>query len=370
MNSSVGIKSLAIALPDQVLDNQFWIDNHPELFENFNIWAWGKSDIQKNENQAFNTEMAQYVEDPFRGAKRRHYLNDDESVLSLELKAAQEAITQAKLTTDDIDLLICTSFLSDQTEMGGAAHLASALELQHSAWNMESACSSFLVGYRTATGLVQSGQYKNVLVVTSCCYSKNVDINTTIAFGVGDAATAVVVSAVNEGEGYLGGCNRHSAETIGAVSFESTTSPLTGKMKTFLRPNEKIAKEKLRATSEPLLKHCVEGALADAEMQLEDIDYFIFNSPIAWYSDFCATALNIDQSKTHNIYPYYANVGAALPALSLYHAVYEGKIKPGDNVLVYTVGSVSSCTAVVIRWGETGLGRLPHSAPMKIESIA
>jgi 3-oxoacyl-[acyl-carrier-protein] synthase-3 len=60
-----------------------------------------------------------------------------------------------------------------------------------------------------------------------------------------------------------------------------------------------------------------------------------------------------------NLYPIYANVGPALAGLNLFHAAQWGKLKKGDKVLVYSIGSVSSCCAVVMRWGDVALGEAP-----------
>jgi 3-oxoacyl-[acyl-carrier-protein] synthase-3 len=369
MTIPAGLKSIAIALPQKKYDNYYWVENWPQLVERETGWLWKRNDLQNNRNKHFNEQMANYVDDIFRGARYRYFLDHDETVFSLELKAAEEALKQAQLTSSNIDLLISTSFLADQVGEGSSAYLAKALDLQHSAWNMESACSSFTVAYDTAVGLVQSGRYKNILVVTSCCYSKNVDLNTPLAFGIGDAAVSIVVSADTSCAGYLGGCNRHSAETIGSVSFETSTSRETGNLKHYLTPHGEVARERLRDMSEPLLKHCVEGALIDAQLNLDDLDYFIFNSPMAWYTEFCVKTLGISPEKTHNIFPYYTNIGSSLPGVSLYHAAYEGKILQGDKVLIYTVGSVSSCMALILEWGDTNTGRLPVNAPKKIEVI-
>ena len=90
-------------------------------------------------------------------------------------------------------------------------------------------------------------------------------------------------------------------------------------------------------------------AAARAGVDLAEIDHFVFNTPLAWYARFCARVLGADPSRTLSVYPLYANVGPALLGLNLLHAAHWREFRPGDLVLLYTVGSVSSCSASVLR---------------------
>ncbi|NIR62043.1 MAG: hypothetical protein GWO02_22435 [Gammaproteobacteria bacterium] len=60
-----------------------------------------------------------------------------------------------------------------------------------------------------------------------------------------------------------------------------------------------------------------------------------------------------------------------LPGINLHHAAHWGKIEKNDLVLMYTVGSVSSSCAAVLRWGDVALGPLPEGASLeRLESLA
>ncbi|HMJ16017.1 MAG TPA: 3-oxoacyl-[acyl-carrier-protein] synthase III C-terminal domain-containing protein, partial [Polyangiaceae bacterium] len=74
----------------------------------------------------------------------------------------------------------------------------------------------------------------------------------------------------------------------------------------------------------------------------------------------CARALGIDSERVINTYPKYANMGPALLPGNLYQAARENPIKKGDLVLMYSIGSVSSSGAMVVRWGDTALGTPPE----------
>ncbi len=360
MTAAIGLQSVGVSVPDRVLTNEHWHHHHPQMISDVEgrIWMWRKPMEWSEGSEAFNREMAPYVRDPFRGARQRRYMESDGSVRELELTAAWDAIKAAKLEPEDIDLLICSAFQPDVWGIGNAAFLARDLGLKGAAWNLESACSSSLVAFQTACSLVESGQFRTVLVVSSCSYSRATVEHDPISWGVGDAASAFVVGEVEDGAGYLGGHTVHTAETCEAVAYHLEPQR-EGPPRLRIRTGKQTA-EILRGTSESYLKECCHGALESAGLVLSDIDHFVFNTPLAWYAAFCARVLGIDRRKTMSVYPLYANVGPALLGLNLLHAAHWRAYRPGDLVLLYTVGSVSTCSAAVMRWGDVGLGALPE----------
>jgi 3-oxoacyl-[acyl-carrier-protein] synthase-3 len=324
---------------------------------------WKKPVDWTEGSEIFNREMAPYLRDPFRGARQRRVLPPGGSALSLEVAASREALETAGIEAGEIDLVICTSFLPDSTGIGGATFLAKELGIEGGAWNLESACSSALIALNTACSLVAAGQHRKILVVTSCCYSRVTREEDPISWGVGDAATAMVVGEVDAGYGYLGGHTVHSAETVGAVAYHL-------ELDEDRRPRHRLrtgrdAARLLRANSERYLLKCASGALGKAGLTVEDIDHLVVNTPLAWYAPFCAKVLGIDPEQALSVYPYYSNVGPALLGVNLLHAAHWQSFEKGDRVLLYTVGSVSSCAAAVVRWGDVALGALPRGVTLE-----
>ncbi|MEM6794628.1 MAG: beta-ketoacyl synthase N-terminal-like domain-containing protein [Acidobacteriota bacterium] len=356
---SVGMQALAVSVPDRVVTNDHWRTTQSKLVEEAEkrIWMWKKpANWDEGGSVAFNREMEPFLGDPFRGAQQRRLMPEGGTSLELEVDAANKAMEAAGVSADDIDLLLLTSFLPDSIGIGGSAFLARALGLKGAAWNMESACSSANLAFLTATQLIRAGQFRRALVVTSCTYSRVVDDANPISWTVGDAATAVVVGEVPAGEGFLGAHTMHSGNTCGAVEYYLDVDE---EKNAFHRMRTgKLAGKLLRETSEPNLKRCVGHALEQAGLGIEDLDFAVFNTPLAWYAPFCARALGIDREKTINLYPFYNNVGPCLTFTNLFHAG-SWHLKPGDNVLLYSVGSVSSCAAIVMKWGDVQLGQAP-----------
>jgi 3-oxoacyl-[acyl-carrier-protein] synthase-3 len=257
------------------------------------------------------------------------------------------------MSPGDVDLLVTSSFLPDQIGIGNAVFLARELGMRGAAWNLETACSSSIVGFETAAALVRSGQYASVLVVASCTYSRVLDERNPMAWQVGDGAGAFVVGRVPAGEGFLGKKIVHTGSTCGAFFYELGIDE--GAPVVRMGADHDAAK-RLRDASEVCLRDCTDGALRDAGLRLQDIDWFVFNTPMAWFVDFAVRVLDFDRARTLDTYPFVANAGPALMPINLFLAASSGKIRPGDRVLLYSMGGVSSAAAVVLRWGDVALG--------------
>lgn len=358
-SQSVGIRSLAVSFPSVIRTNDYYRDNYPELVakENQKTLSRVFSPAASTPSNAFDLEMAPYLSDPFRGTVERRVFAPGETALTLSYRAAREALEVAELAPEDVDLMLVATIFPDQIVPGNAAYLAKELGLRGAAWNLDSTCSNALVALQSASALVRAGEYRNVLVVICTNYSPFTDPNDTLSFLSGDGAGAFVVGTVKPNQGILGTKILNTASTCGTFFNELTTDE-QGNPKMYIRAH-KSAGKLLSDTAEPLLRECCEGAIASAGVTLDDIDFFAFNTPTAWYARFCARVLGIDLERTIDLHAYYANIGPMFPLANLYHAAQAGKIREDDLVLVYTVGSVSNAGATVMRWSDVKLGVAP-----------
>jgi 3-oxoacyl-[acyl-carrier-protein] synthase-3 len=354
---SAGVVSLAVHYPRRLVDNDTWRVGHPEMLEQAESGAHGRLWASDRRELRFDRAMAPYLSDPFRGVRERRWLEPGQTALSIETAAAREALAVAGLAPDEVDLCLCSSFFPDQWDTGNATWLARELGLRGAAMNLESACSSSNLALQTACAWVAAGRAKNVLCVASSSYSRVTPETNPLSFANGDGAAAFVVSRVPDGQGLLGAYARHTGETCGAVYLECSADA-AGAPSMQMRV-DRSANRVLRETAEPVLLECVAGALDDAGLRLEDVRAFVFNTPTAWYSAFCADALGIDAAKTISTHALYANTGPVLMPTNCLHAAHAGLFGPGDVVLLYGIGSVSSAAATVLRWSDCALGALP-----------
>ena len=351
MMLQAGIKSVAVSFPPTVRTNDYWRTHHPEMVrevvERAQLKVWSPPSEGATVGP-FLQEMARYLGDPFRGTVERRVLAPGETAGALELDAARQALSAAKLQAQDIDLVLCAPFLADHIGVGNGAFLAGELGISGPAWNVETACAGALASLQLAASMVASGQARNVLVVTSCTYSRTAEETDTLSWTCGDGAAAMVVSATSAGRGILGSKMVNTFSTCSALYYE-LFNDASGHPGIRMKNNEQAGRL-IREVSEECVQTCCRGACEAAGVKLDDIAHFVFNTPTAWYMRFCARALNIDPERSIDTYPRYANVGPVLMPANLHALVQEGRVKRGDLVLLYSIGSVSSAGAMVLRW--------------------
>ena len=374
INSSVGIRSLSVSFPSIIRTNNHWSENLPNsTVENKPRRARRSrpAELTSSTNglDIWSQAVAPYLSDPFRGSHERRVLAPDESSLTLEYRAAKDALDGAKLSPDQVDLAIVASLFPEHIGPGSVTYLARQLELRCPAWNLESTCSSAIIALQNACALVRSKEYCNVLVVVSQIGSNSVDEQDTLSWSMGDGAGAFVVTSLPPNQGVLGSKIVPTTATCGAYSYELVTNA-QGQPRICTRTGENA--NMLAETAVDCVRTCCEGAMAAAGVTKEEIKFFAFNTPTAWYARVCTQALGIDPERTINLYPRYANIGAVFPLANLYHAAQAGKIQENDLVLVYTNGAATTAAATVMRWGNVALGLAPTpplSDPHEEESI-
>jgi len=363
--TGVGIRALSVAFPPTVRTNDDVRARAPALTAA--VEAKHAAQVWRQEGRGaaddpFSQAMAPYLSDPFRGTRERRVLAEGETFYPLILRAAREALDAAGWRGDQVGVLLSSGFVPQSLGVGDGAFLARDLGVRGPAWNYESACSGSVAGVQLAAALVSSGQFDSALVVVGCNYSQNISDEDTVGWTCGDGAAALLLTRDEPGRGVLGVHSITTSETCGQIWYDFATdrAPRPG---SYLRLRAGIRSGKsLQDMSQTALRTCVDGALSSAGVRLEDVDFFVFNTPLAWYADFCARALGIPAEKTIDTYPLYANTGPVLMPTNLFHAARERRIRNGDLVLCFSIGSVSTAGAVVMRWGDVALGPAPTRA--------
>jgi len=356
--SPVGIRAIALSLPSIRRTNDYYIEKYPELVTQAEEKGFAKlfSLTESTVSNEFDQEMLPYLSDPFRGTIERWALGPGESSLTLEYRAAIDALNAAKLSPEDVELMIVSSVWPEQIGFGNAAFLARELGLQGAAWNLDATCGSTPVALQTASALVKAEEYRNVLVVVSCTYSRFFDEDDTFPWFTSDGAGAFVVGSLKPNQGILGTKTLHTGALCEVLFAELTNDKQNNPQ---VRMQMGKGAKALGKTAPEFLRKCCEGAVAAAGVTLEQIDFFLFNTPTAWVANLCTRLLGIDPKRTINLYPQYANIGPVLTVANLYHASQLGKIHENDLILIYGSGAVGGASANVMRWGNVALGSDP-----------
>ena len=136
------------------------------------------------------------------GIKERHWADEDQDTSDLAYNASIKAIEDAGILPEDIDMIIVATATGDMPFPSVANILQERLGTGKVAtMDQLAACSGFMYSMITAKQYIQSGDYKNILVVADKL-SKITDLRSTAVL-FGDGAGAVVMGEVSEGRGII-----------------------------------------------------------------------------------------------------------------------------------------------------------------------
>lgn len=353
---NAGIRSIAVGFPKTVRTNDWFKEHQREVFERAEQATLSKMFATDNGTAAtktFDDAMSKYLRDPFRGTRERRVMAPGQSQIELERDTALEALRTAKLAVEDIDLILVAAFPTEHPGIGDGVYLAKALGTKKPAYNIETACSGGVASLQLASAMVQAGQARNVLVVVSCIYSKASDYSDTLTWFLGDGVGAYVVGPVGDGEGFQSFHAMNTSESCGAFAYQLEVDG--GVARTIIRSGAEAGRALRDITPRAIQEACTQAA-KKAGITVADVDFFVTNTPLAWFTDLFSATLQISSERTISTYEQYANMGPALNPVNLHAALSRGRIKAGDTVMLFSIGSVSTAAAAVVRLGDVGVG--------------
>lgn len=360
------IKGLGVWLPPRRRGNDHWPATFAPLAEHAR-----RKDILALERTADGAspklapEIAQamsvHANDPFRGARFRHVIDDDMEVSDMEALAARAALDDAGVAPEEIDLLLVSSPVPDRLLPGNGPAVAAKCGLVNAvAWNLEAGCAVFLPMLSTAHALVCTGAYRNVLIVTSSALTRVLDDEAPMSPAFGDGAAAAVVTVGRQGFGLLASWMRTEgslregavlAPTIDGQPQRRWTGSAGCVRLVSLEPDAiKLAGRRAVA----FCQEACAGALAKAGMQMTDVAFYVGAQSQGWFVEGCRLGLGLSRAQTIDTFAEIANIGPATLPFNLHRARQEGRIRSGDVVLLYSPGIGLTRAAAVYRWGEGG----------------
>lgn len=134
------------------------------------------------------------------GIKERHIVEDDVSTSDIAFYAAQEALENSGLSAEELDLIIVATVTPDMPFPATACIVQERLGANAAAFDLEAGCSGFVYSLAVAAQFIESGLYKNALVIGAEILSRITDWedrSTCVLFG--DGAGAAVLQATDQG---------------------------------------------------------------------------------------------------------------------------------------------------------------------------
>ncbi len=281
------------------------------------------------------------------GIRERHFAADDQNASDLALDACKRALHAAHVHASEIDLIVVATSTPDMVFPSTACILQDKLGIKHSvAFDIQAVCSGFVFGLATADQFIRGGSYKCALVVGAEVFSRIMnwqDRRTCVLFG--DGAGAVVLKASNApgiltSHLHTDGTYRNMLCTPGTVENGKVRGSPMLKMdgssvyKFAVKAFEEVAWEALNARG----------------MQPDEIDWFICHQANRRIIMHAAKKLDLPDEKVVVTVDRHGNTSAASIPLALDTTVREGKIKPGDNILLAALGGGFTWGAVLLKW--------------------
>ena len=281
------------------------------------------------------------------GIRQRHIAADQENTSDLALSASRRAIDAAGLVPEDIDLVIVATTTSDMVFPSTACLLQAKLGITNCpAFDMQAVCSGFVYALATADQLMKSGQYRHVLVVGAEVYSRILDWKdraTCVLFG--DGAGAVVLRR-SEQPGILASRLHADGRHAGILSVPGSVSggQVTG------RPLLQMEGNTVFKLAVKVLEEVALETLAAAGLDASDVDWLIPHQANIRIIQATAKKLGLSMERVIATVDRHANTSAASVPLALDEAVRDGRIRPGQHVLLEGVGGGFTWGAVLVRW--------------------
>lgn len=285
------------------------------------------------------------------GIKQRYIAGESETTVSLGTAAAREALLNAGLTPDDLDMIILATSTPNNTFPASAVQIQNELGMKHGfAFDLQAVCSGFIYALTTADMYIRSGMVKRVLVIGSETFSRILDWKdrgTCVLFG--DGAGALILEA---GEG-LGLTSDRGVLTAHLRSDGAHKN----KLYVDGGPSTTQTVGHLRMEGREVFKHAVgmitdviEDSFAATGLNADDIDWFVPHQANKRIIDASAKKLNIAEEKVVITVDQHGNTSAASVPLALATAVQDGRIKSGDLILLEAMGGGFTWGAVLLRW--------------------
>jgi len=287
------------------------------------------------------------------GIKERRLAARDERNSDLAIKAARQALRNAGLDAQQLDLIVVATISPDSSFPSVACLVQKAIGAHHAAaFDIGAACSGFLYALTTAKQFIQSGLYKNALVIASEKITNYVDWNdrsTCVLFG--DGAGACVLSPVKGNRGIVSDY-MHAQGRFGDLMMVRSQDrrPLDQKTTTMMLPHIAMQGKELFKVAVNSMAEAVVIAVKKAKLKLSDIDCVVPHQANDRIISAVAKKLNLPKDKIFVNIDKYGNMSAASIAVALYEAVEQKKIKRGSNVALVTFGAGLVSAANVVKW--------------------
>jgi 3-oxoacyl-[acyl-carrier-protein] synthase III len=274
------------------------------------------------------------------GIKSRRRALPGERLTDYATFAGRRALTDAGVDPRDVDLVLVATMTPDEITPNAAPVVAHALGAETAgAIDIGAACTGWLAALRLAAGQIETGRADRVLVIGAELLTRITDFDdpkTAALFG--DGAGAVLLGA--DGDGDIGpivlAADGGLADRITA-SHEDRVLQMDG------HSTYQVAVKRL--------SEATVAAVARSGLELDDIDLFVYHQANGRIIRAVGQRLDLEPARVADYVAHMANTSAASIPLTLSLLREDGRLRPGQRVLLAAIGAGFTWGAGVIEWG-------------------
>ena len=319
------IMGIGYAIPSRVVTN----NDLTSLYDTSDEWIYSRTGIKE----------------------RRVFASDDEA-FELLRQACNQAVKNAELDVNDIDLIIAATSMPVQLMPSTSCMVQKLLNISRNipAFDISVACSGFVYGLDIANAYIRSGVYKNILLVTMDNCSRYIDWTdrrTSILFG--DGIGAAVISAGNENDilaidikadGHVGDYIKMPVEKGNCPFIDKTPTPQVLDMK---------GQEVYKFVANIIPPYIIEDILGKNNIKAENVEYLILHQANQRIIKAVQERLGYDDSKVISNIENLGNTSASSILIATGEAIKNGNVKTPAKAIVCGFGAGMCWGAGVIR---------------------
>ena len=317
----VSITGLGCCVPERVMTN----DDLAEIVETSDEWITART-----------------------GIRQRRFAAETEAMSDLSIPSARRALAQAGVRPEDVDLIIVATVTPDMDFPATAAIVADQLgAADAAAYDLSAGCTGFMYALAQGHATVAAGLATRALVIGGDVLSRILDWTDRSTFVLfGDGAGAVLLEHVDDG-GFLG--FELGADGSGGPDLNypgSGSRVFTNGEREFLQMNGrevfKFATRILVSSAEKLLDTC--GYTVD------DVDVYVPHQANVRIIEHATRKLGFPDEKVVVNVDRFGNTSSGSIPLALADAAQDGRLQPGNLVLMTGMGAGLTWGSALIRW--------------------
>jgi len=286
------------------------------------------------------------------GIRQRHVAAPGELTSDLATCAAERALAASGVKASDIDLLVLATATPDNTFPATATKVQARLGLAHGApaFDVQAVCTGFIYALAVADNFLRCGQSRRALVIGAETFSRILDWEdrgTCVLFGDGAGALVLEARPSNGSTQERGVLSTHlhadgAGYSLLHVDGGPSATGTTGLLR--MEGREVFRQAVLR------LAEVVDEALVANDLTAKDIDWLVPHQANRRIIDGMGRKLGLDARRVVVTIDRHANTSAASVPLALAEAAGDGRLQPGQLVLLEAMGGGLTWGAALVRW--------------------